>query len=136
MLLFYGGILEENHILGAVSGLIDALEFYRTEHEIKHYIDRLDNFENKKREDINSSGYVVDTLEAALWCLFNTNSYKDCVLLAVNLGDDTDTIAAIAGSLAGALYGYIVHFLKTLKKSLFLKKKTKLFGNAVIVDIL
>ena len=40
-----------------------------------------------------------------LWCLFNTNSYKDCVLLAVNLGDDTDTVAAIAGSLAGALYG-------------------------------
>ena len=99
------GILEENHISGAVEGLTKAIEFYRDEPEINHYIDRLDNLENKKREDINSSGYVVDTLEAALWCLLNTNSYKDCVLLAVNLGDDTDTIGAIAGSFAGALYG-------------------------------
>jgi ADP-ribosylglycohydrolase len=99
------GILEENHISGIFSGLIDALEFYRDEPEMKHYIDRFDNFSDKKREDIKSSSYVVDTLESALWCLFNTNSYKDCVLLAVNLGDDADTIAAIAGSLAGALYG-------------------------------
>ena len=44
-------------------------------------------------------------MEAALWCLLTPDSYADCVLKAVNLGDDTDTIAAIAGSLAGALYG-------------------------------
>ena len=99
------GILDENDMSGAVSGLDNALDFYRDEPEISHYIDRLDNFENKSREDIKSSGYVVDTLEAALWCLFNSEDYKECVLLAVNLGDDTDTIAAIAGSLAGALYG-------------------------------
>ncbi|MBQ8235123.1 MAG: ADP-ribosylglycohydrolase family protein, partial [Clostridia bacterium] len=53
-----------------------------------------------------SSGYVVDTLEAALWCLLTTDNYRDCVLKAVNLGEDTDTVAAIAGSLAGTLYGY------------------------------
>ena len=53
-----------------------------------------------------ASGYVVHTLEAALWCLLTTNSYKECVLKAVNLGEDTDTVAAIAGSLAGAMYGY------------------------------
>ena len=99
------GILDKNHLSGAVTGLVNALEFYREEPEISHYIDRLDNFENKRREDIKSSGYVVDTLEAALWCLFNSEDYKDCVLKAVNLGDDADTIAAIAGSLAGALYG-------------------------------
>lgn len=99
------GILEENHISGAVSGLIDALEFYRDEPEINHYVDRLDNFENKKREDINSSGYVVETLEAALWCFLTTDTYRECVLTAINLGDDADTVAAIAGSLAGALYG-------------------------------
>ncbi len=99
------GILDENHLSGAVSGLVNALEFYRDEPEISHYIDRLADLENKRREDIKSSGYVVDTLEAALWCLFNSEDYKDCVLKAVNLGDDTDTIAAIAGSLAGALYG-------------------------------
>lgn len=58
-----------------------------------------------KREDINSTGYVVDTLEAALWSLYNTDNYRDCVLTAVNLGDDTDTVAAVAGGLAGLMYG-------------------------------
>ena len=48
---------------------------------------------------------MVDTLEAALWCLYNTDSYRDCVLTAVNLGDDTDTVAAVAGGLAGLMYG-------------------------------
>ena len=48
----------------------------------------------------------MHTLEAAIWCLLTTNSYKDAVLKAVNLGDDTDTVAAVTGGLAGALYGY------------------------------
>ena len=57
------------------------------------------------RDRIKSTGYVVDTLEAVFWCLANTSSYKECVLAAVNLGGDTDTIAAIAGSAAGIYYG-------------------------------
>ena len=61
---------------------------------------------SKSADEISSSGYVVHTLEAALWCLLTTNSYKECVLKAVNLGEDTDTVAAIAGGLAGAMYGY------------------------------
>lgn len=56
-------------------------------------------------EDIYSSGYVIHSLEAALWVFLTTTSYKDCVLKAVNLGDDTDTIASIAGGLAGIFYG-------------------------------
>ena len=56
-------------------------------------------------EDIQSSGYVLHTLEAALWCLLTTDSYRDCVLKAVNLGSDTDTVAAVAGGLAGIYYG-------------------------------
>lgn len=55
---------------------------------------------------IKSSGYVVDSLEASLWSYLNANNYKDTVLNAVNLGEDTDTIAAIAGALAGIQYGY------------------------------
>ena len=55
--------------------------------------------------EIKSGGYVVESLEAALWCLYTTDNYKDCVLKAVNLGSDTDTTAAIAGSLAGLYYG-------------------------------
>ena len=61
---------------------------------------------SKSADEISSSGYVVHTLEAALWCLLTTNSYKECVLKAVNLGEDTDTVAAVAGGLAGAMYGY------------------------------
>ena len=66
----------------------------------------LPDFAALPRSAIRSSGYVVDTLEAALWCLLTTDTYRDCVLRAVNLGSDTDTVAAVAGGLAGALYGY------------------------------
>jgi ADP-ribosyl-[dinitrogen reductase] hydrolase len=59
----------------------------------------------KARGDISSSGYVVDSLEAALWCVGETGSFEAAVLLAANLGDDADTVAAITGQLAGALYG-------------------------------
>ena len=55
--------------------------------------------------EIRSGGYVVDTLEAALWCLLNGRSYEDTVLKAVNLGWDTDTTAAVAGGLGGILHG-------------------------------
>lgn len=56
-------------------------------------------------EEIKSTGYVVDTLEAALWAVATTDNYRDAVLKAVNLGDDTDTVAAVAGGLAGIMYG-------------------------------
>lgn len=56
-------------------------------------------------QEIRSGGFVRDTLKAATWCLVNTNSYEACVLAAVNLGDDTDTTAAVAGALAGTTYG-------------------------------
>lgn len=55
--------------------------------------------------DIKSSGYVVHTLEAALWCLLTQDTYPATVLAAVNLGDDTDTTGAVAGGLAGLAYG-------------------------------
>ncbi len=59
----------------------------------------------RRRHEIASSGYVAHSLEAALWCVGRTGSFADAVLLAANLGDDADTTAAIAGQLAGALYG-------------------------------
>lgn len=55
---------------------------------------------------IHSGGYVIDTLEASLWCILNTNNYSDAVLQAVNLGGDTDTTACVTGGLAGLLYGF------------------------------
>ncbi len=63
------------------------------------------DWRNKSRDQIFSSGYCLHSLEAALWCIHNTNSFKEAVLLAANLGDDADTVAAITGQLAGALYG-------------------------------
>lgn len=56
-------------------------------------------------KEINSGGYVIDTLEASLWCFLNSSSYAQAVLQAVNLGGDTDTTAAVTGGLAGIYYG-------------------------------
>ncbi|WP_430972026.1 ADP-ribosylglycohydrolase family protein [Sunxiuqinia rutila] len=55
---------------------------------------------------IESSGYVLHTLKASIWCLLNTDNYKAAVLKAVNLGEDTDTTGAVTGGLAGLLYGF------------------------------
>ncbi len=56
-------------------------------------------------DDIHSSGYVMHTLEASVWCILTTASYKEAVLKAVNLGEDTDTTGAVTGGLAGLIYG-------------------------------
>ncbi len=64
------------------------------------------DLKNFTEPQIKSSGFVIDSLEASFWCLLNSTSYKETVIKAVNLGDDTDTIAAIAGGVAGIYYGY------------------------------
>lgn len=66
----------------------------------------LESVEEKDRDEIQSSGFVLHTLEAALWCNLRSESYAECVKEAVNLGSDADTTACVAGALAGALYGY------------------------------
>ncbi len=65
----------------------------------------LDSFVRTNEEDIKSSGYVVHTLEAALWAFFTTETFKEGALKVVNLGDDADTVGAVYGGLAGAWYG-------------------------------
>ena len=73
------------------------------------YYDRLrdlETFSKLDESDIRSTGYVVDTLEAAVWSLLTTESFKECELKAVNLGDDTDSVAAVSGGLAGIYYRY------------------------------
>ena len=62
-------------------------------------------YRDKEKDAIRGSGYVVQSLEAALWCFWKTNDYRGAILEAVNLGDDADTTAAICGQLAGAYYG-------------------------------
>ena len=66
----------------------------------------MDTFSQLIEENIKSSGYVVDSLEAAVWSLITTDSLGKALLKAVNLGEDTDTVGAIAGGLAGLYYGY------------------------------
>ena len=92
-------------------GINKAMEYYRKQDDFRDelvYFKRLEekDFANLPLEEIKSGGYVVDTLEAAIWCLLNAKDYKECVLKAVNLGRDTDTVAAVAGGLAGLKYSY------------------------------
>lgn len=72
------------------------------------YFKRLFNsgFISLEESEVKSTGYVINTLEAVVWCFLNTKNYEDAVLKAVNLGGDTDTIAALTGGLAGLYYGY------------------------------
>lgn len=93
-------------------GVDDAVKFYHGDIanyvELAHYerLFHLDEFARVPEDDIKSSGYVVDSLEAAVWSLITTESFENALLKAVNLGGDTDTIGAIAGGLAGLYYGY------------------------------
>ncbi len=93
-------------------GLDDGFRFYeeflQDTSELSHY-DRLRDMKRLSEvpeSGIKSSGYVVDTIEAAIWSLITTDSFEECELAAVNLGDDSDTVGAIAGGLAGLFYGY------------------------------
>lgn len=94
--------------MGAIQNALARAECHLRDCAEMPYYSRIfeSNFASLTRDEIKSTGYVVDTLEAALWCLMTTTDYKSCVLKAVNLGEDTDTVAAVAGGLAGALYGY------------------------------
>ena len=66
---------------------------------------QMGSYKQKTRDEISSSGYVVDTLEAGLWSFYNTDNFDDGVILAVNLANDADTVGAVYGQLAGAYYG-------------------------------
>lgn len=102
-------LLDGGDLLEAVTeGIESALAFYR---EQRAFAEVLADFETLPavytwtEDQIDSGGYVLSTLQAALWCLLTTDSYTECVLQAVNLGRDTDTTAAVAGALAGLWYG-------------------------------
>ncbi len=62
-------------------------------------------YRDKPETAIKGSGYVVESLEAALWCFYRSTSFEEAILTAANLGDDADTTAAICGQIAGAYYG-------------------------------
>lgn len=97
--------------------------FTHTQKEIQHllllkefkdeyiHFDRLINlsyeqYKDIAKENIRSTGYVIDTLEASLWSIFNNQNFENSVLCGVNMGHDADTVGAITGALAGIIYGY------------------------------
>lgn len=121
------------------------------EYSIKKY-DRIlnANIKDFTIDEISSKGYIVDTLECSLWILMNAKNYKEVIISSTNIGNDTDTIGAIAGSMAGIVYGinsipkswlnkllrkdYLIDLaLKFEKKISFLKKDVIL--GTIIGDI-
>ena len=107
-ILLGDGSLQERMQEGLSQGYA-FYESYLADKENLHYYDRLkdlDDFKSLPADKIKSTGYVVDALEAAVWSLITTDSFDQTLLKAVNLGDDTDTVGAIAGGLAGLYYGY------------------------------
>ena len=80
-------------------------EHYKDSEELTHF-KRIFEDDLNDVDTIKSKGYVIYTFESVIYCLKNTCNYRDAVLMAVNLGEDTDTTAAICGGLAGIYYGY------------------------------
>ena len=80
----------------------DFTEVIRSLTDLEEPFQRISQISDLPEDEIRSGGFVVHSLEAAIWCVLNTDSFRDCILKAVNLGDDTDTTACIAGGLAMA----------------------------------
>ncbi|HEY9632840.1 MAG TPA: ADP-ribosylglycohydrolase family protein [Coleofasciculaceae cyanobacterium] len=103
-------------IVGAVNGVsrdkllqerYSPIPGYWEENPLVEEIDEIaaGSFKHRQPPDIKGTGYVVKSLEAALWAFYHSHSFAEGCLLAVNLGDDADTTGAVYGQLAGAFYG-------------------------------
>lgn len=94
------------------TGLDEGFAYYEKALADQEYVARYDRLRDLSQfaltpaDQIRSSGYVVDTLEAAVWSLILTDTFEGALLKAVNLGDDTDTVGAVTGGLAGLFYGW------------------------------
>ena len=111
--VFYG-LLVRQLLLGRKpqpaldSARSEFCRLYDQSAEFGHFRHHLtDEFRSIAEYEIVSTGYVLHTLHASLWCLLNSESYRECVLKAVNLGGDADTTGCVAGGLAGAAYGVL-----------------------------
>ncbi len=124
--LFIINLLEEKNIIESYQ-LIQKEDYSMFSKDTIDCYQRIlkEDISTYKISDIRSSGYVVDSLEASLFCILNTTNYKDAIIKAINLGEDTDTIGAITGSIAGIYYGYDAipkEWLLTLKRREYLEE--------------
>jgi len=109
---FMGQLLDGKDMPGAYKNLQmtvpDFLSLLSIDKSETGLFDRLlvHDIQKLPEDQIQSSGYVLHTLEAAIWCLLTTDNYMDAVLKAVNLGDDTDTTGCVTGAVAGLYYGF------------------------------
>lgn len=117
-------VLQGRDIKDAIrTGLNHGMEYYQKQPEYKKEIIKynpmmMESFSGMPESKIKSGGYVVDTLAASMWCLLNSENYKECILKAVNLGSDTDTVGAVTGAVAGLAYGFDSIPKRWLNKSL------------------
>lgn len=96
-------LLNEEGKDGIIKGMEEAKQFAKNK-----AFNRLfsSDFFKMAEDDLSGSGYVVNTLESSLYIAYNTSTYRESILTAVNLGNDTDTTASVTGGLTGILYGY------------------------------
>lgn len=106
---YFGGLLQQfiNSRLEIVAFKIKVIKDTAVDLELDERVIKAaaDAFK-KKRAEIKSDGFVINTLEASLWSFLNTENFSEAVLKAVNLGGDADTVGAVTGQLAGAYYGF------------------------------
>ena len=100
-------ILKGDNIKTSYEKMIPVVQDFHKGKERLQPFDRIlkQDISQLPEDKISSRGYVISSLEAALWCNLNSNSFEEAALKAVNLGDDTDTVGAITGGIAGLYYG-------------------------------
>ena len=137
--LIVAQVLSGKNISDAfVDGMNDAKTFYGNDAEFKVFARLNEKFAALPEEMIYSGGYVVETLEAALWCLLNTNDFKSLALKAINLGGDADSVGAVAGGVAGLIYGVEEipdDWLKVLKRREWLEKMADDFAEVCRLEV-
>jgi len=111
--------------------IIQKLDYSMFKNETREVYKRIirENISTYNEDSINSTNYIVSTLEASLRTILSNNNLKDTILTAVNLGDDTDTVGAITGSMAGILYNY-----DDIPKSWTEKLKNKEYLDKIITN--
>ena len=88
------------------------------------------SFKDKQPSDIKGTGFVVKSLEAALWAFYNSDNFRDGVLQAVNLGNDADTTGAVYGQIAGSLYDVPIEWLDIIVKKKKINKIIQKLSNS------